>query len=61
VLAGDPELAHEVAALIRQVKDRGVAIDVGDISVKGDGNVVQVGETNISIGEASDVHIGGSP
>ncbi|HEX6231511.1 MAG TPA: hypothetical protein VFZ63_00120 [Jiangellaceae bacterium] len=61
LLAGDPELAHEVAALIRHVKDRGVAIDVGDISVKGDGNVVQVGETNISIGAASDVHIGGRP
>ena len=58
VLASDPELARDVAALIRHVENRGVAIDVGDISVKGRGNVVQVGETNISIGEASDVHIG---
>jgi hypothetical protein len=59
VLGRDPEMAREVAALIRHVKDRGVSIDVGDISVKGRGNVVQVGETNISIGDAGDVHFGG--
>ncbi len=57
-LANDPALAHQVAALIRQVENRGVSIDVGDVSVEGNENVVQVGETNVSIGEASDVHVG---
>jgi hypothetical protein len=58
VLASDPELAREVAALLAQVQDPGVAIDVGEISVAGDRNVVQLGESNISIGQASNVDIG---
>lgn len=57
LLGGDPELAREAAALIRQVRDRGVAIDVGDIAISGDQNVVQVGEHNISIGGAHNVEI----
>jgi hypothetical protein len=59
VLANDPELASEVAALLTQVEDRRLAIDVGDISVSGDRNLVQLGQTNISIGEARDVDMGG--
>jgi hypothetical protein len=55
VLAHDPELAREAAALLRQV--RGTVNDIGEITVTGDGNVTQVGETNISIGKARDVDI----
>jgi hypothetical protein len=55
VLAHDPELAREAAALLRQV--RGTVNDIGEITVTGDGNVTQVGETNISIGKARDVGI----
>lgn len=55
VLAQNPELAREAAALLRQV--RGTANDIGEITVIGDGNVTQIGDLNISIGKARDVNI----
>jgi hypothetical protein len=55
VLAQNPELAREATALLRQV--RGTVNDIGKITVTGDGNVMQIGVNNISIGKARDVDI----
>lgn len=50
VLARDPKLAREATVLLEQVQ-------IGEITVTGDGNVVQSGKTNISIGKARGVDI----
>jgi hypothetical protein len=55
VLARDPDLARKAAALLRQAW--GTVNDIGTITVTGDENVMQFGETNISIGKARDVNI----
>jgi hypothetical protein len=48
LLTADRSLRQEAAAILREVR----------IDVTGDGNVVQVGDTNTSISNARDVHIG---
>jgi hypothetical protein len=57
LLTGDPKLASETAALLRKVRNRGVRIDVERIKISGDQNVVQLGEHNLSIGQAQNVEI----
>ncbi len=60
VLVADPELAGEIAELLRSARSATVAgRDV--ITVQGDENTVMSGEYNVSIGQARDVRLDRGP
>lgn len=58
LIASDPELARATADVLRQAGGHGPSVNAGDIDVSGNRNVVQLGGTNVTIGEGHDVHVG---
>lgn len=61
LLRRDPELAREAAAVLAELSGRGTTVTAGDIDVRGTGNVVQLGGSNIAIGHAHDVRFSHDP